>query len=563
MMAGSDTSSESEYYDLDDDGQLQLDEQMLMDGSGEGHGPNEDIDELGNPINYDIGDYFSKDDENDLHIPYDYKDDDDDDEEHQHIQPTQGHNDIDKLHTSIPASANRADWLNVMVEQARLIQSRHEGNGDGHSNGDNGLVEFGLTGDSGCTSNPIATLAKLPNGFIQHSLGYMGALFNTLQPSQDFDTIRRRFLQKVQGIINDAFGRQGFETPQVRLFGSSCNGLGLDDSDVDITILLPPTANIYTHPCTNMILLSQIFERAGMQNVAYIINATVPICKFHDPEFNLTADINTHNLLGLENTKLIHIYLQIDKRLELVIRLVKYWAKRRGMNDTALDSGENRTLSSYAYVLMVINFFQVRRILPSLQEMVHDRTSRFCNKTGRSNRSVEDLAGQATKFVNRLQLGNADQTASSSSSSSSSSNNNKPQVVVVYAPVGIPRPYIRFLSSARAKASSKRYAWDISFEDIGCSCGAVKKLLKKNVGKQNSKIQKDSIGLFYEFLKYYGWEYEYSKKRVISVRTGRVLDTLPPDLSSSKKKKCFLVIEDPFQLDRNIGATLFSHGRLQ
>ncbi|KAJ3307563.1 hypothetical protein HDU76_004559 [Blyttiomyces sp. JEL0837] len=270
-MAGSDTSSESEYYDLDDDGQLEPDdEQMLTDGWGECNGPNDD-DELGNIITYDIEEYFSKDEEKDRHIPYDYNDNDDDEEEHHHIQ-----------------------------------------------------------------------------------------------------------------------------------------------------------------------------------------------------------------------------------------------------------AGEYRTLSSYAKWFMI----------------------------GRRG-----FATQATKFVNSLneqelvRSGNADEVASSSSSSSPSANNNKAQVVS--APVGIPRLYIRFLSSARSKAA--RYP-----------CGAVKKLLKRNFGKQiNMKIQKHSIGLFYEFLKYYGWEYEYSKKRVISVRTGRVLDTLSPDLSSSKKKQCFLIIEDPFQLDRNIGATLFSHARLQ
>ncbi|KAJ3332383.1 hypothetical protein HDU76_000372 [Blyttiomyces sp. JEL0837] len=113
------------------------------------------------------------------------------------------------------------------------------------------------------------------------------------------------FLQKVQAIINEAFGTSA--GLQVRLFGSSCNGLGTDNANVDIPIVLPPSADINRHPsCKNMHLLHDIFQRAGMEKISHVLNATVPICKFYDPEFKLAAEINAHNLLGLENTRLIH-----------------------------------------------------------------------------------------------------------------------------------------------------------------------------------------------------------------------------------------------------------------
>ncbi|KAJ3332385.1 hypothetical protein HDU76_000374 [Blyttiomyces sp. JEL0837] len=133
----------------------------------------------------------------------------------------------------------------------------------------------------------------------------------TLRPSKDFDTIRHRFLQKVQGIINTAFAPFG-ELLQVRLFGSSCNGFGTNDSDVDRRHAYDLASHFRKHVYSPMHQHDPPFKgpqtsRHGKR--LFIINASVPICKFYDPEFKLRADI-THNLLGLENTKLVHTHRQ-------------------------------------------------------------------------------------------------------------------------------------------------------------------------------------------------------------------------------------------------------------
>lgn len=38
----------------------------------------------------------------------------------------------------------------------------------------------------------------------------------------------------------------------------------------------------------------------GMADVKAINDASVPICRFSDPEYKLPCDINTSNLLGIE-----------------------------------------------------------------------------------------------------------------------------------------------------------------------------------------------------------------------------------------------------------------------
>ncbi|KAJ3324877.1 hypothetical protein HDU76_013304 [Blyttiomyces sp. JEL0837] len=408
-----------------------------------------------------------------------------------------------------------------------------------------------------CPSNSVMSgrgelRPKLPKRFIESALqGSVGRLIGKLKPSDHFDGIRHRFLKKVQAIINEAFGKSA--GLKVRLFGSSCNGLGTDNADVDITIVLPPSANINRHPCNNMLLLHDIFERAGMEDISHVLNATVPICKFYDPEFKLTADINAHNLLGLENTKLIHTYLRMDPRLEIVIRLVKYWAQRKGLNDSGNAVREERGLSSYAYVLMVINFFQVKGYLPSLQDIFHDEDeARLCRKKKKLNKKFDDLDDEAYDFMHKLKKKDKERRAN---------NNGKrvdvldgidiDDVHVVSGPEGMPEGHAKYtareLFSHETNYSTKK-CWDVSFEDESCLCGYIKGIIKDSQEKSIEETEKGAVQLFYEVMTYYGWEYEYSKKRVVSVRVGDVLESLTDDLlDAPKRRKCYLVVEDPFQ----------------
>jgi DNA polymerase sigma len=93
----------------------------------------------------------------------------------------------------------------------------------------------------------------------------------------------------------------------------------------------------------------------------------VPIIKMTDSETDLNIDIGYNNYLGVFNTRMLAAYAQIDKRFRQLVMIVKYWAKRRTINDTY--SG---TLSSYAYVLMIIHYLQYvcyPPVLPNLQQI--------------------------------------------------------------------------------------------------------------------------------------------------------------------------------------------------
>lgn len=122
-----------------------------------------------------------------------------------------------------------------------------------------------------------------------------------------------------------------------------------------------------------------------MEKVA-CVPAKVPIVKIWDPELKLSADLNVNNTLALENTRMIKTYVQIDERVRPLVMIIKHWTKQRLLNDAGkyvlfellcdiltLRLGIGGTLSSYAWICMIINFLQTRKpkVLPSLHQRSH------------------------------------------------------------------------------------------------------------------------------------------------------------------------------------------------
>lgn len=71
----------------------------------------------------------------------------------------------------------------------------------------------------------------------------------------------------------------------------------------------------------------------GMEKVVCRAVAKVPIVKCWDPVLSLACDINVNNPLALENTRMIRTYVQLDDRVRPLAKIIKYWTKRRLLND--------------------------------------------------------------------------------------------------------------------------------------------------------------------------------------------------------------------------------------
>ena len=166
--------------------------------------------------------------------------------------------------------------------------------------------------------------------------------------------IRSAFLSRLNKILNDGLknipyppnttGRAPSVT--VHFFGSSINNLGFQTSDADLCII-PDNPDLPGHPYSNMNRVSKVL-RKHYNKIQPINGARVPIVKFFDPATNLECDINFNHSLGVSNSALLASYTYVDPRVQPLIMMVKFFVKRRQINDASLD-----TISSYAYSLMV------------------------------------------------------------------------------------------------------------------------------------------------------------------------------------------------------------------
>lgn len=122
--------------------------------------------------------------------------------------------------------------------------------------------------------------------------------------------------------------------------------------------------------------LSQILKclaRCDFITQLMLIQAKVPILKFHDSIQKLEVDLNCNNAVGIRNTHLLYCYAQIDWRVKPLVLVIKLWAQKQNINNA-----KTMTISSYSLVLMVIHFLQcgvTPPVLPCLQLLYKQKFS--------------------------------------------------------------------------------------------------------------------------------------------------------------------------------------------
>lgn len=101
-----------------------------------------------------------------------------------------------------------------------------------------------------------------------------------------------------------------------------------------------------------------------------MLTTPVPAVKFKDPTSGVSLDLNTNDLGGEANSKMILAYCRLAPfTLRPLIHIVKTWAKARNLNDPSGSQG-SPTLSSYCWTLMCIAYLQSIGKLPNLQDPV-------------------------------------------------------------------------------------------------------------------------------------------------------------------------------------------------
>jgi DNA polymerase sigma len=216
-------------------------------------------------------------------------------------------------------------------------------------------------------------------------------LYDQIRPEDGESQRRARLLAHMNKVV-----RSEWPNACIKMFGSGASGLNMRSGDVDMCLMVPPqlgrqrAADLdhgirhsrerkqnreQTGPLTDkqiMRRMAGMLRRSKMTNVQELLRARVPIIKVSDPVSGFQIDLCLNNELVHHNTELLRTYGGLDPRVRPLALIVKYWAKRRGINETYRG-----TLSSYAYVIMLISFLQIQSppVLPCLQRMQNGRVA--------------------------------------------------------------------------------------------------------------------------------------------------------------------------------------------
>ncbi|XP_035278713.1 terminal uridylyltransferase 4 [Anguilla anguilla] len=215
----------------------------------------------------------------------------------------------------------------------------------------------------------LKPLPPMTDHFRQILDGLCRLCYNELSPLPVEQQKREQILASLERFIRKEYN----EKARLCLFGSSKNGFGFRDSDLDICMTLEGHDTAEKLNCKEIIegLAKVLKKHTGLRNILPITTAKVPIVKFEHRQSGLEGDISLYNTLAQHNTRMLATYAAIDPRVQFLGYTMKVFAKRCDIGDASRGS-----LSSYAYILMVLYFLQQRRppVIPVLQEIFDGKT---------------------------------------------------------------------------------------------------------------------------------------------------------------------------------------------
>ncbi|VDN23978.1 unnamed protein product [Gongylonema pulchrum] len=185
--------------------------------------------------------------------------------------------------------------------------------------------------------------------------------------------------QKLLALIREVF-------PEADLVavGSTVNGCGSYNSDMDLCLCLPITANGFTSERTLSRKVLMKLHRRFCKDWRKLVKSCDYIpAKLLKEKICLTVLDSLSNSVSkfLKLAILCSLVFRIDDRFPALCLLVKHWAITANINNALLG-----TLNSYSLILMVLHFLQcgtMPPVLPNLQHLYPDTFS--------ARRSVESL----------------------------------------------------------------------------------------------------------------------------------------------------------------------------
>ncbi|KAG0052915.1 hypothetical protein BGZ83_001936 [Gryganskiella cystojenkinii] len=161
--------------------------------------------------------------------------------------------------------------------------------------------------------------------------------------------------KRLKGVLARGLGHQDID---VLLYGSNYTGLATMETIADFILMDRRDTSKYS-----VRNIEKILKAAGYEILFVFDDVRVPVVTFNDPRTQITCEVCVNEPLRLEKSKLIKTYVQIDDRFLPVFFALRYMTNLHGI------LGEHRLfLSTYSLTLMLISYFQLRKIFPSLQQ---------------------------------------------------------------------------------------------------------------------------------------------------------------------------------------------------
>jgi DNA polymerase sigma len=179
------------------------------------------------------------------------------------------------------------------------------------------------------------------------------------------------------------------------------------DGDIDISIVPKNNAKNIFIKCLNEIEEYVKENNLAISKNSIYINSRYALLSITDIETNINIDITVHNLLPINNSKMIRLYSLYDQRFHILGIFLKHWVK---INN--IKGAPNGYLSSYALLLLLIHFLQnvvEPKILPILQEIKNVKKEyKYYNgdKELTTNIYFEEDFGKIEEYMNAINCGN-------------------------------------------------------------------------------------------------------------------------------------------------------------
>lgn len=183
-----------------------------------------------------------------------------------------------------------------------------------------------------------------------------------------------------------------FPKARALLFGSSVNGFGKMGCDLDMILRMWPDkksgdySRLIFHTKENlsngrsqtqrqMETVGDILQQflPGVDHVRRILQARVPIIKYHHVHLDLEVDLSMSNMTGFYMSELLFMFGEIDERVRPLVFCIRKWAQSVGLTNPS----PGRWISNFSLTALVIFFLQQLKqpVLPPINLLIEQATN--------------------------------------------------------------------------------------------------------------------------------------------------------------------------------------------